>query len=943
MSGGMGLMNSLVERDEQLFALEKAFGDCLRGTQQAALITGAVATGKTSLLGAFADRLAGSDAILLSASASRSERGVPLGVLEQLLERVRLTSNGVDQLADDLFHQARDAVSGWRDLGKLRHVIIPLLYRLRKALRDLTDQYPVILCIDDVHNIDSESSECLLYFLRRLRATRLLVVLSECAYTPYEHPIFRAEFLRHTTCARISVNLLSVHGARAILAETLDSNTADRLAPTLHRISGGNPLLLRALIEDHVAVAEADPTEAVVGESFRQAALECLYRCDATTASIARALAIFGEPAPPALLGRLVNIDTDAAAHGLCALNALGLLDSGHFRCSQGLLAILSDMAAADRQALHSHAAQLLYSEGAAAPVVARHLVHADSVTMPWAMSVLEDAAERALLDTDIDLSIACLQLAERLCSDERRQSVMSLASARAQWQVNPSASNRRLPGLLKAIRAGHLDGHQIITVIGYLLWHGHTGDAIDIFERMVEAPTNPPPQYKLEIERARLWLSYTYPGVFSSRRGGEPTPAPINLEQNQIDVHLRAAVVLGGVLTRGPKASTRAGAEQVLQATRLTNTTLAPVTCALASLIYAEHLETAASWCTLFLEEARRSGIPFWRAVLESVASALNVRQGNVRIARDYARSALTLLTPEDWGVIIGVPLASLVFAATAMGRYDEAAACLAIPVPNTMFDSPVGLHYLQARGRYLLALDRHHAALDAFQTCGRLMTSWGMDVPTLIPWRTEAAEAYLRMGEMAQAQKLAQAQLSRLCSDDFLTRGLSLRILAATQGLPRRLSALRDAADILEKCGNRLELARVHADLSRVHQTIGQHRAARIHASRAYRLARECGADVTRWSMLPDLASVEPGVPNHVPAVADRISKLSNAERRVAMLAAEGHTNRQVAKRLFITVSTVEQHMTRIYRKLGVNGRSDLATVLDAAPSGVAEQGAR
>ncbi|HET9171567.1 MAG TPA: helix-turn-helix transcriptional regulator, partial [Actinospica sp.] len=55
-----------------------------------------------------------------------------------------------------------------------------------------------------------------------------------------------------------------------------------------------------------------------------------------------------------------------------------------------------------------------------------------------------------------------------------------------------------------------------------------------------------------------------------------------------------------------------------------------------------------------------------------------------------------------------------------------------------------------------------------------------------------------------------------------------------------------------------------------------------------------------------------------------------LSDAERRVAVLAAAGHTNRQIAHKLYITVSTVEQHLTKIYRKLSVSRRSELVTRL-------------
>jgi DNA-binding CsgD family transcriptional regulator len=105
----------------------------------------------------------------------------------------------------------------------------------------------------------------------------------------------------------------------------------------------------------------------------------------------------------------------------------------------------------------------------------------------------------------------------------------------------------------------------------------------------------------------------------------------------------------------------------------------------------------------------------------------------------------------------------------------------------------------------------------------------------------------------------------------------------------------------------------------------------AAQIHARGVYRLVCECRADVTRSKIMPNLAGVERSVSNHGLIVANQISGLSSAEQRVALLAAEGYTNREVAKKLFITVSTVEQHITRIYRKLGVSRRAELATVLN------------
>jgi DNA-binding CsgD family transcriptional regulator len=60
------------------------------------------------------------------------------------------------------------------------------------------------------------------------------------------------------------------------------------------------------------------------------------------------------------------------------------------------------------------------------------------------------------------------------------------------------------------------------------------------------------------------------------------------------------------------------------------------------------------------------------------------------------------------------------------------------------------------------------------------------------------------------------------------------------------------------------------------------------------------------------------------------DRHARLTRAELRVAALAARGCVNREIAERLFITPSTVEQHLTRVFRKLGITGRDFLPTSL-------------
>jgi DNA-binding CsgD family transcriptional regulator len=128
-----------------------------------------------------------------------------------------------------------------------------------------------------------------------------------------------------------------------------------------------------------------------------------------------------------------------------------------------------------------------------------------------------------------------------------------------------------------------------------------------------------------------------------------------------------------------------------------------------------------------------------------------------------------------------------------------------------------------------------------------------------------------------------------------------------------------------MLQQSHDRLELARALADLGDTYHAQGDRTRARIMVRRAHHLAKQCGAgailDTLPLDVNLDGNEEEPGTGYDVAA-----SELTDAERRVASLAAQGQTNREIAARLYITVSTVEQHLTRVYKKLNVSRRSDL-----------------
>ncbi|NEA01688.1 helix-turn-helix transcriptional regulator, partial [Streptomyces sp. SID10116] len=104
-----------------------------------------------------------------------------------------------------------------------------------------------------------------------------------------------------------------------------------------------------------------------------------------------------------------------------------------------------------------------------------------------------------------------------------------------------------------------------------------------------------------------------------------------------------------------------------------------------------------------------------------------------------------------------------------------------------------------------------------------------------------------------------------------------------------------------------------------------------ARALARKAQQLAGECGMPVPPSAA--DTGSPHPAEQPWSSGNRRHPEELSNAELRVATLAVRGHTNRQIADKLCITISTVEQHLTRAYRKLAVQRRADLAAKIGPA----------
>ncbi|MEU5416125.1 AAA family ATPase [Streptomyces clavifer] len=939
----------LVERERELTALTDMLRRSAGGAGQMTLVAGGIGCGKTAFLAEAAARAARLGFQVHGAAGSLAERESPGAVLGQLLRDVDLPPQDRKALAALSGRPAETGGAGpaVTELGPsaLAPETARTLQRLCAAVERGAERTPLLLCVDDVQFTDSLSVHWLLLLLRRLSSARITLVMSECTLSRPADPRLRAELLRRPGYRPLAVERLTPDGVATVLSQHCPTGVAPALAADCHAVSGGNPLLVRALAEDsrHLG-AEASRTAAAgtgdpgprlaVGDAFLDAVTGCLHRGWPALLRIAEALVLLhDDSAVPELVARLAEVEGPVLARGMRALDTAGLLADGRPRHPALRTAALGGLTGQERSALHRRASALLYEAGAPAVEVARHLLAAGVPSgFPWAVPQLREAAERHLAASRPAEAQGCLEAALRACGDETERLRIKALLAGTAWVLDPSIGARHLVELAQAVRDGRLPDHYSLMLAKYLLWHGRYDEAADAIGRIIRSGDEPDPIAAAEARATRELLSATYPGLVP---GGSRSKSARQRASLPGDPRSRGAAALSDVLRQGAGPEAVAAAQASMRAMRLGRNTHEWLTCAVSALLFADRTEEAAGWCDHWLAQSRGRRVPLWIAEFSSLRAGIALRQGSPLQARELAEAALAQVSPESWGVCIGGPLANLIQANTDIGAHAAAAEYLEVPLPPGIFHSRFGLYYLHARGSHYVATGQPQAALDDFLNCGELMGRWGLDQPALVPWRSGAARARLALGDTAGALTLAREQLALAGSGLSRTRGISLRTLAAASRPSQRGSLLTGAVAILEESGDRLQLAGALADLGATHARAGRFDRAETLLGRAAGLAEECGtpdpAEELRSALPVPIGSARS---EHGPA--ERVFHLlSPAERRVAALAARGRTNKEISDRLGITVSTVEQHLTRIFRKLGVRARGDLprGDVIEAA----------
>ncbi|MBB5918417.1 DNA-binding CsgD family transcriptional regulator [Nocardia transvalensis] len=648
----------------------------------------------------------------------------------------------------------------------------------------------------------------------------------------------------------------------------------------------------------------------------------------------ASALAVLGGAATVPLAAELAELDSDRIRAVVAEFAEVGWAAQERFAHPAIAARVLHEVPVQQRRELHGRAAELLHRNGFPCSVVASQLVAAGDARSTWAAQVLVAAADQALADDEIDCAAQRLELAYRASRRAGGRAAIAARLVSVEWRLNPSTRTRNFGRLKAALYTGRVPYAELPAAVLHMLWHGYEQHADHALARLERGPAGTL-TFSPRVDFLCAWLRYTHPTHLERHRKLFTDRARIGVgsSADRDSPHRQAADLLGALTVQHPPADVAAAAQRILACHRLGPTTVEALVAAVDCLIHTDRLDTADAWCASLLAEAEARHAPTWRSIFAALRADTLLRRGNLTAAAENATLALNLVPAEHLGVWAGLPIAVLVRALTAQGNHTEAAAQLRRPVPRAMLESRFALAYLHAHGHHCLATGRPEEALRHFRQCGTLMRQWNLDFAWLVPWRNDMAAAYLGLGERRRAQALATVHLELIGGPErHPSGGMSLRILAATGDAHRRVPLLRRAVAVARAGADELELATTLSELGRAHRSIGDADKARPLLREAVRLAESCGSGALVRRLRGDRTPPTAAPPPRVRVTPSRVDALSPAERRVAELAALGKRNREIADTLDITTSTVEQHLTRVYRKLSVARRGELRFVLAA-----------
>ena len=452
----------------------------------------------------------------------------------------------------------------------------------------------------------------------------------------------------------------------------------------------------------------------------------------------------------------------------------------------------------------------------------------------------------------------------------------------------------------------------------------GRYADAGSVFRQGAALFEDDDRQVRLSFEAAAFGAEYHLPpdqhGPLSTADGTGPG-----------DRAVLAVAALRKCLT-SPPASTGADlATRALQDGMLLAelTSRSPVvSLAVLALLHSGRLVEAHEAADAVVTDARDRGAPMAYAEASLVRALVLLARGDVT---DAAVDAQTALDRMGWHAHARTAAATLANCLIERRELSEAASVLDrvedIPPP---VDVPgVDAYVYLARARLHLGLRDIEAARNDLVAAEEALQVFGDANPSALPWRSLAGVIAHLGGEPTRGNVLIQEEIRLARRYEVpIALGVALRHRAMIERGQQALDTLRQAVAALETTDAKLELAYAHAGLGRGLRRAGQRVEARHHLTISLDLTHRCGASGLEAEIRLELTAA--GARPRRPALSG-IESLTPTELRVAQLAAQGGSNRDIAEMIFVSRNTVAWHLRNVYRKLQVDSREQLTQLVE------------
>ena len=941
-----GIQQVILERDAELAVLLAAADAAEAGHGAFVLVEGPSGIGKTTLLRVACGRPGELGVRILTARGLALESGFSYGIARQLIEPVRMSAgpgewdallDGAAGLAARVFDRA--------GAGSVEDDIpFATMHGLYWLVANLAARRPLVIAVDDAHWADAPSLHWLAHLAARIDGLPVALLLA--VRSGPDEPGMLDELRACPACTPLRLRPLGREATATFMRERLGEQTGPELCQACHTRTGGNPFLLESLA---AALRAASPrgglahVQSLAPEPVARAVLRRIRQLGEGAGRLTRALAVLGGPAPLRHGAALAGQDMPDAARLADTLRAADLLAPGsmlEFAHPIVRTAVYESIPASERALAHAEAAGLLERDGADAERIALHLLRSEPGGSAQVVALLRAAAEAAksrgapgtatrylhrALDEPPDPAIKPALLLELGLALAGERSPAAAPALKEAVELTTTPQDHATAALLSA------------RVLG--IWGHHDTVAVICRDALAGRDSAAAVADSLEAELfANAWINAAATGEARARAQGRLADPGTSSAWRVYDAlcATAAAQPAGDALTRLAPALP-SGLRDIPPDSLI-------AVYALLVLIWNEELAAAGSICDAVLSAARGRGSMSMVAHASCLRSMIMRRLGQFDAAAADGKLALDFKLATSPPLAIAWAAAFCIDALTCLGRLDQADAIAAAAADR---DPPAGwihtLLFLQARGALRIAQRRPGEALGDLLAAAEGWHALGIDNPAIASWRTNAVAAHMALGHSQEAAALADEQLALARKVGTPARlGIALRAHAAAAVGQRSAQSpaeesLAEAISLLETTPARHELALALADLGACLRRSGRRSEARAPLRRALDLAQRTGAVPLAEQTMRELLAT--GARPRRTALTGP-DALTGAERRVAGLAADGLSNRQIAQHLFITLPTVESHLRHAFQKLGITSRTSLSAQLASeltAPSGL------